>query len=135
MPTFTFSGGNASDGGWDGPWSVGFLLSLLADDATTVSGNASQVTFTTPLTFGGTTTLVAQGTFGNYNANGPQTGTVTAFQYTTFFSNGVPVTMSVSGLSLSVASLNTWVITDNQSALEAALFGGADTFTGSAFAD
>lgn len=134
MAAIAFSGGDASGG--FGLWNVAFLLSLLTDINTTVSGNASQVTSTNTLTFGGTTTLVANGSFSNYNANGPQSGTVTSFAYTTYFvQGGAPVTMSVTGVSISVANLNTWAAADNVAALEAALFGGNDTFTGTAFAD
>jgi len=137
MPQVVFGGGSASTGGFNmGMWNVGFLLSLLQDVNTTASGNASQVTFTNNFTFGGPTTLVGQGSFSNYNADGPQSGTLTSFTYTTYyFSAGVPVTMTVTGLSISVATLNTWVINDNQAALEAAIFGGVDTFTGTAFND
>lgn len=136
MPTFNFSGGSASGGGFNmGMWNAGFILALLQDVNTTATGNATQATFSNPFTFGGTNTLVAQGSFANYTADGPQSGTVTGFQYTTYFTIGVPVVMSVSGISISVASLNNWAITDNQAALEAALFGGNDTFNGTAFAD
>src|SRR5262245_49619132 len=100
MATIVFSGGTESAGGWKGPWTVGFLLSLISSPETTASGNATQVTFTNTQTFGGTTTLVANGSFSNYNANGhPQSGTVNSFTYTTYFSAGVPVTMTVTGIS------------------------------------
>ena len=62
-----------------GMWNVTFIISLLQDFDTSVSGNAVQCTFNNNLTFGGPTTLVAQGSFSNYNADGPQSGTVTSF--------------------------------------------------------
>jgi trimeric autotransporter adhesin len=135
MGTFVYSGGSEGAGGFGGIWNVSFLISLLSDVNTTVSGNATQVTYSNATFFGGTNTLVANGTFSNYNANGPQSGTVTSFTYTTYFSPGVPVTMTVTGISISVANLNTWVMNGNVPALEAALFGAADTFTGTAFSD
>ncbi|MGQ0532222.1 MAG: beta strand repeat-containing protein [Caulobacteraceae bacterium] len=136
MPTIVYSGGDASSGGFGGVWTVGFLLSLISDANTTVSGNATQVTYTNALTFGGTTTLVATGTFSNFDAFGdPQSGTVTGFTYTTYFAFGVPVTMTVSGISISVPTLYSWVLSNNTAALETALFGGGDSFTGTAYAD
>jgi Ca2+-binding RTX toxin-like protein len=111
-------------------WNSGFILALLTDVSTTATGNATQATFSNPNGMFGTTTLVATGTFSNYNADGPQSGTVTGFTYTIRFNPSAASTMTVTGLSISVPTLNNWALTDNQAALEAVLFGNADTMIG-----
>ncbi len=130
-PNFTFSGGSASSGFNMQNWTTGFLLSLLADVNTTVSGNGSQVTYTNALTFGGPDSIFAVGSFSSYSATGPQQGVVNGFTYSTnYFSAGSPSVMQVTGLSLSVPLLNQWAITYQPAQLEFALFGAADTMTG-----
>jgi Ca2+-binding RTX toxin-like protein len=135
VATIVISGGSETAGGLNGIWGVNFILGFLADVNTVASGNASQATFSNTSTFGGPTTLVADGSFSNYNADGPQSGTVTGFTYTVYFTPGVPVTLTVTGISISVANLNNWVATFNTDALETALFGAADAITGTDFFD
>jgi Ca2+-binding RTX toxin-like protein len=131
MPTFTFSGGNATSGFNMQMWTSGFLLALLGDDNTVATGNGTQASFVNSMTFGGPDSILAVGSFGNYNADGPQSGTVNGFTYSTnYFSAGSPSTMLVTGLSIAVPTLNQWVFTDDAQALENVLFGGADTMTG-----
>jgi Ca2+-binding RTX toxin-like protein len=132
MATIVLSGGNAFSGFNMSFWSVSFLMSLVADLSTTITGSASQVTYAN-----GTEVLVATGAFGDFDSFGdPHSGTVQTLAYTTqWFSPGSPVTMSITGISLSVPTLYNYVATGNVAAFESALFGGNDAFTGGAFAE
>ena len=126
MATFVLSGGNAAEGFdmtmW-GPWTI---ISVLSDPGTTASGGASMVTFDN-----GVVTMVAQGSFGSFDGdNFPHSGTITQIAYT-WSPNGVPVTLTISGLSIPVASLLTWAVNEDYAALENAVIHGADTVIGS----
>jgi Ca2+-binding RTX toxin-like protein len=108
-------------------WSVSDIINLIASTGTQVSGSSTQVTYTS-----GSTVMVAQGSFSNFDQFGdPQAGEVTSFSYT-FTLFGTPVTMTVTGLQIPVASINSWAATSNTAAMEQAIFGAADTFTGTA---
>lgn len=79
--------------------------------------------------------LTAHGTFSNFNGDGdPTAGTATGFTHVTNRFGG-PMTATLSGVSLSVPTLLNWIQTGNDQALNTAMFGGADTITGSAGAD
>ncbi|MES1201642.1 MAG: hypothetical protein ABUS57_09370 [Pseudomonadota bacterium] len=102
--------------------------------ATYTAGTQTATSFTmvTPgdpdggLTFNGTG-------FGAYSGNHPTTGTITEIhirngEFGVFEANWT-------GLSISVATFNTWVSTDDITAFANAAFGGADTITGTDFGD
>ncbi|HRK64301.1 MAG TPA: calcium-binding protein, partial [Terricaulis sp.] len=130
MATVTVSGGAFNMG----IWSVSFIMSFLNDLATVGSGGSTtQVTFTQP---GSGVTLVAQGVgFSNYDSDGyPFVGTIQSFQYTET-STGSPITIAMSGLSISIPTLYNWIATNNVAAVQSAVFDGADTFNGSAFGE
>lgn len=123
MATFTYTGGFTYEG-----WNVSLLMSILATVVSS-SHSSTHVTYLDPVLG----TLTANGTFSNFNADGdPQSGTVTGFTHTTVFgaTGGVPVTIAVTGLSISVPTLFTWVATNNYDAFETAVLGGSDTFNG-----
>ncbi|HCK84162.1 MAG TPA: hypothetical protein DHW63_06505, partial [Hyphomonadaceae bacterium] len=130
MATYTFSGGNGVGGFDTFLWTAADILNIVANTFST-SHSATQVTYNDG--FG--EILVINGTFTGFDASGdPTGGTVTSFSYTTSrfqFTAGGPMTISGSGLSLSVPTLINWVATNNAAALQSALFDSADTFTGS----
>ena len=79
--------------------------------------------------FGGGVWQFTGAGFGGYVAGIPNTGTVTAV--TCFGSS----TVTVTGLSLSIATLFTFVDSQDQNGLYNFVFGGNDTITGSSFTD
>ncbi len=130
MPAYTFSGGNGV-GGFDMlQWSAADIINIVASVFSS-SRSATQVTYNDG--FG--EILVINGTFTGFDVNGdPTGGTVTSFQYTTsrFQSSAAgPMTIAGTGLSISVPTLIGWIATGNAGALQSALFGAGDTFTGS----
>jgi Ca2+-binding RTX toxin-like protein len=104
---------------------IGDAMNLLGSEFGT--GSASQRVYA-----GAFETLTITGTFSNFDINGdPTQGTITSFDISNIF-GGPRTTLEVTGLSLSVPSVFGWVSTGNTSALNNAVFGGADTITGGA---
>src|SRR5262249_11145430 len=73
--------------------------------------------------------------FGSFNGNFPTTGTITGLTHIGLGS-GSPATTDIwSGASISASDFFNWVQTVHVAALQSALFGGADTITGSGVND
>jgi len=128
MATITFAG-TAGTNGINMAFDVSAIILGMLADLTSTNRTATSVTYP-----GSTATLVANGTFGAYDANGdPTSGTVTSFVYSVLAGPGTAAaSMEVSGLAIAVPTLFGWALSGNAAALTAALFGGDDVFTGSA---
>ncbi len=129
MATYTFTGGNGV-GGFDMHfWGVNDIVSIV-EGRVPSSHSATHVTYND----GAGDTLTFNGSFTGFDPN-PIDGTIVSFTYTTsrFQDAGGPMTITGSGLSLSVPIFYAGIIpTHNFGVLQLALFGGNDTFTGSA---
>lgn len=126
MPTVTFSGGDGISGFdmrlWGAPNIIGIIQANFSS-----SHSSTQVTYTA----GVNNYLIANGTFPTYDQFGdPTSGTVTSFVHV---ADGM--TATVSGLSISVPTLFTWILNGNDQPLQAALFAGDDTITATSGAD
>ncbi len=128
MPSFIFSSGAATNGFNMGLWNPGFLFAMFSDPS-----GAGQVSATQFHVLTSTSEFNATGSFGNLDANNfPQSGTIQTLDYATNSMGGI-VTMSITGLSIPVASFRSWVLSNNVEAFRAALFDGNDTMTGGVF--
>ncbi|HJS79979.1 MAG TPA: hypothetical protein VJ748_05100, partial [Vitreimonas sp.] len=111
-------------------WSTGQIINL-------VRANFGNNTTTQLHYDAGTTEVFIFGTFGDFDQFGdPHSGTITSFTFNTDVL-GATDTITVTGLSLNMATVYTWIfpgpnIEPNYAALHNAVFGAADSFTGSA---
>ncbi|MEQ1709129.1 MAG: calcium-binding protein [Terricaulis sp.] len=132
MTTFVFSGTGLFLNGFDNRlWAGGG-----GDVIGVVQANFSASHSATHVTYGfGANILSAFGSFPTFDASGdPTSGTIQSFFQTGFSLSGT-LTANVTGLSLSVATVNAWIAAGNADALNTVLIGGNDTITGTSAPD
>ncbi|MEZ5957198.1 MAG: FG-GAP-like repeat-containing protein [Hyphomonadaceae bacterium] len=127
MPTITLATSNAAATGFnmrffDSGNIINLVTAVFGDNTTTELFYSNGVN----------AELTVFGTFGNFNADGdPTTGTANAFIYTQDLF-GAFQTISMTGLSLDVATMFDWIFTLQSTPFHNAIFDGADTITGTA---
>ncbi|MGE0743279.1 MAG: calcium-binding protein, partial [Hyphomonadaceae bacterium] len=128
MPTFTIDGGAIGQPGFDMTiWGAGDVLGVISSVFSS-SHSPTHVTYTVSAT----EILTINGNFPTFDGNGdPSSGTAHSFQYTSNrFGAGAPLTITGTGFAIPVTSIINWAMTNNVAALQAAMFGGNDSITG-----
>lgn len=128
MPTITVTGGSGLGGFNMTLWGASPIIGIVQANFAS-SWSPTHVTYTVDAN----NWLVANGNFPSFNSDhDPTSGTVTSFVHvTTFYGEGDALTITMSGLSLSVPTLFGWIFAGNTTALQTAMFAGNDTIDGS----